>query len=272
MTSIPYIPAPIPPGVTSPSSMLNSGTSPAIGWTLSCQELIAPVLVPGRGGHEQAADARRRSGLPCLPCCRGRPGRRLAGNSGLPTYSCVHRRRRRRRPGRPPSRRRSPIPGAGCPRTARTCRSARTGISRIAKISSQLVSGVGFSNGWAELALKKPPPLLPSSLINSCDATGPRAMFCWRALECRHGLGRLPGLGHALPDEDEGADDRDRQEDVQDAAGQVDPVVADGLATLRRVRPRNRAMAMARPVAADVKLRTARTAAWVRYVAPLSPE
>ena len=26
--------------------MLKSGTSPAIGWALSCQELIAPVLVP----------------------------------------------------------------------------------------------------------------------------------------------------------------------------------------------------------------------------------
>ena len=46
MTSIPYMPAPMPPGVISPSSMLNNGTRPAIGWALSCQELIAPVLVP----------------------------------------------------------------------------------------------------------------------------------------------------------------------------------------------------------------------------------
>ncbi len=35
---------------------------------------------------------------------------------------------------------------------------------------------MGFSNGCAELALKKPPPLVPSCLIASCDATGPRAM------------------------------------------------------------------------------------------------
>ena len=45
MTSIPYRPAPMPPGVISPSSMLNSGTSPPMGWKLSCQALIAPVLV-----------------------------------------------------------------------------------------------------------------------------------------------------------------------------------------------------------------------------------
>ena len=31
-------------------------------------------------------------------------------------------------------------------------------------------SGVGFSKGWAELALKKPPPLVPSILMASCDA------------------------------------------------------------------------------------------------------
>ena len=48
-----------------------------------------------------------------------------------------------------------------------------------AKISSQFVIGVGFSKGWEEFALKKPPPLLPSSLIHSCEATGPMAMVCW---------------------------------------------------------------------------------------------
>ena len=38
------------------------------------------------------------------------------------------------------------------------------------------VSGLGFSNGWAELTLKKPPPLVPSSLMISWLATGPRAI------------------------------------------------------------------------------------------------
>ena len=49
----------------------------------------------------------------------------------------------------------------------------------MSSISSQFVSPFGLSNGWAELALKKPPPLLPSSLIDSCDASGPRAIVCW---------------------------------------------------------------------------------------------
>ena len=48
----------------------------------------------------------------------------------------------------------------------------------MSSISTKLVSGVGFSNGWALLALKKPPPLVPSSLIASCEATGPSASIC----------------------------------------------------------------------------------------------
>ena len=40
-------------------------------------------------------------------------------------------------------------------------------------IDRKFVSGVGFSNGWAVLALKKPPPLVPSCLMASCEATGP---------------------------------------------------------------------------------------------------
>src|SRR5579872_1108295 len=42
--------------------------------------------------------------------------------------------------------------------------------------SIRLENGVGFSNGCALLALKNPPPLVPHSLIISCDATGPCAM------------------------------------------------------------------------------------------------
>ena len=38
---------------------------------------------------------------------------------------------------------------------------------------------MGFSNGWAALALKNPPPLVPSILIATCDATGPCATDCW---------------------------------------------------------------------------------------------
>ena len=47
------------------------------------------------------------------------------------------------------------------------------GIASIRMIWNRLVQPVGFSNGCAELALKKPPPLVPSSLIASWEATGP---------------------------------------------------------------------------------------------------
>jgi hypothetical protein len=40
-------------------------------------------------------------------------------------------------------------------------------------IWTKLDSAVGFSKGWAALALKKPPPLVPSNLMAICEATGP---------------------------------------------------------------------------------------------------
>ena len=53
------------------------------------------------------------------------------------------------------------------------------GIRKIRNIWNKLENGVGFSNGCAELALKNPPPLVPSILMASCDATGPCAMVCF---------------------------------------------------------------------------------------------
>ena len=47
----------------------------------------------------------------------------------------------------------------------------------MASISRKFESGVGFSNGCAEFALKNPPPFVPSCLIAICDATGPSAMI-----------------------------------------------------------------------------------------------
>ena len=54
------------------------------------------------------------------------------------------------------------------------------GMIRIASISTKFESHVGFSNGIAELTLKKPPPLVPSILIASWPATGPKAKVCVR--------------------------------------------------------------------------------------------
>lgn len=52
------------------------------------------------------------------------------------------------------------------------------GMTSSRKISKRLVNGVGFSNGWAELALKMPPPFVPTSLMASVEATAP-PFHCW---------------------------------------------------------------------------------------------
>ena len=52
------------------------------------------------------------------------------------------------------------------------------GMISTSSISKKFVKPVGFSNGCAEFELKKPPPLVPSSLIASCEATGPIAIVC----------------------------------------------------------------------------------------------
>ena len=43
----------------------------------------------------------------------------------------------------------------------------------IARSSTKFVNALAFSNGMAELTLKNPPPLVPSCLIATCEATGP---------------------------------------------------------------------------------------------------
>ena len=52
------------------------------------------------------------------------------------------------------------------------------GMTSTASISTKFVNPFGFSNGCAELTLKNPPPLVPSSLIASCEATGPIPIVC----------------------------------------------------------------------------------------------
>ena len=57
------------------------------------------------------------------------------------------------------------------------------------------------------------------------------------------------GLCRALADEDEPEDEGDRQQDVEHAAGDVHPEVADGRESCDGQKPRTRAMATAMPTA-----------------------
>ncbi len=110
------------------------------------------------------------------------------------------------------------------------------GMRRMASSSTKLENGVGFSNGCDELALKKPPPLVPSCLMATCEAAGPttglwrgdgRAVRVGRRLQEGGLLGVVEGLHHALRHEDDGEDDRQRQQDVEHRAGHVHPEVAE---------------------------------------------
>ena len=51
-------------------------------------------------------------------------------------------------------------------------------MTRIDSMATKFVNVLGFSNGIAALTLKKPPPLVPSCLMTSCEATGPSASVC----------------------------------------------------------------------------------------------
>ncbi len=52
------------------------------------------------------------------------------------------------------------------------------GMSSMARISRKFEAHVGFSKGWLELALKKPPPFEPNCLIAIWEAAGPTAITC----------------------------------------------------------------------------------------------
>ena len=83
-------------------------------------------------------------------------------------------------------------------------------MASIASISRKLVSPFGFSNGNAELTLKKPPPLVPSTLMTSCEATGKSSDAitpCEASTQREH--------------------ERDRQQHAQQRASQVLPEVAE---------------------------------------------
>ena len=79
----------------------------------------------------------------------------------------------------------SPIPAARRRPSAEHVGQRRRRSRRSRPSRSGSSAAWGFRNGWAELALKKPPPLVPSSLMISCDATGPCAIDLLAAFERR---------------------------------------------------------------------------------------
>ena len=97
-------------------------------------------------------------------------------------------------------------------------------------ISTKFVNPVGFSNGCAEFVLKKPPPLVPSSLIASWEATGPIAIVLASPVGPLNGQVVREVLDRALEDEHQRDHERDRRQHPQHRADQVLPEVAEALA------------------------------------------
>ena len=144
------------------------------------------------------------------------------------------------------------------------------GIAKIRNIWKKFDSGVGFSNGCALFALKKPPPFVPNILMASCEAAGPRGIICcvivcvavfpsepWVWTDCGS---RSCAVAYGFrfcttpceirksdPTRQTGSSTHKKQ---RVRSTQKFPMVPDS----RRVIPRIRAIASAIPTAADAKL------------------
>jgi len=86
--------------------------------------------------------------------------------------------------------------------------------AKIEIICTKLDNAVGFSNGCAALALKKPPPLVPSILIESGRPPGRRRWFCLAPSSVVASNIGAERLRNALPDQEQRVDDADRHQDI----------------------------------------------------------
>ena len=137
-------------------------------------------------------------------------------------------------------------------------------------VRSRLVKPVGFSKGWPALALKGPPPLVPSCLIASWeadraagDALGWPATVVTMWVACRFCSApwaiRTTAATTAIG--------RRTRTTIRVRSTQKFPRVFDCL----RTSPRMRATATAMPTAADTKFCTASPAIWVNWDMVSSP-
>ncbi len=169
------MPAPTPPTTISPSWMLISGIMPPSAVKLSCIALTAPAR--GRGGddREERAGGDAEADLLALHVAARHAelvqhgvarGLLPIGDGDAGEEDRQHRREDR------------PALALVAHRLAKVQVRPKP-ITKIDSICTRLVSAVGFSKGCALLALKKPPPLVPSILIASCEATGPSTIDCF---------------------------------------------------------------------------------------------
>ena len=169
-TRMPYSPAPTPPGAISPSAMSISVIAPPNGVSESWNQFTAPVevTVVDAANSEQAAG---RTWSPCPRTCRSRAADARGAQLALEEGDAAD--------GRGPDDHHHGDQREALPvvpdHLAERARQAERDEQEQEDLED-FMNGFGLSNGWAELALKKPPPLLPSSLMTSCEATAPPGM------------------------------------------------------------------------------------------------
>src|SRR5580704_935583 len=171
-TRMPYMPAPIPPGAISPSAMSNSAIPPPNGVSESWKQFTAPVevTVVDDANSEQPGGPNLVSTPSYAPCASWGAAPavpRWVSKSEIPPTAAAQMMTITAT---------SAYPCLLSPTILPNARGVENGISSSRKISKMFVNGLGFSNGWAELTLNQPPPLLPRSLMTSCDATVPPGM------------------------------------------------------------------------------------------------
>ena len=91
----------------------------------------------------------------------------------------------------------------------------------IAMLQSTFDQNVGFSNGCVQLGPKNPPPLVPSCLIVTNAATGPRAIVCVAPSTVVATAAPFERHGHAAQDQQRGPNQRHRQQDQPGCTPQV---------------------------------------------------
>ena len=253
---IPYRPDPDPAGRHLAQQHVEQHDAAAAGG----HRVVHGVDRPGRGAGgadgEQGAGPDAELGLLALHRGTGRRGGRCRGRPPPPRSSA---------PGAAPTARPSPparpCPAAGCRAWCRAVRVRHTGISSSRKISTGWSTGVGFSYGWAEFALKKPPPLVPSCLIASWLATGPPGRV-WVPPAMVMMIGRVRSSGSRRRAAAGWRRPADRGNSTRSVIRTRSTQKLPRSPVRRAANPRSRAAATAMPTAAETKFWTARPAAW----------
>ena len=164
----------------SPSCMSHIGTRPPSGVNESCIALTEPFDAPSSPSRRAPMPAMpKRTSLPSMlpPACSALAAWSTGSDAsaGLPACSCETQSQRSGRKIDEHRGEHGPALARVLDHLAERVAERRRDQRGSRSISTKFESGVGFSNGCAEFALKKPPPFVPSCLIAICDAAGPSA-------------------------------------------------------------------------------------------------